>query len=102
MHVLSIITAQETDLNAKIFSGPCNTLEGQVAMPRSMLEPSITAVGPIITETGLNGKVSHWTLNQTILVLNLAFDAKTRLVHKVLELISGTEPCFYCCYFAAE
>ena len=48
MHVLSIITAQETDLNAK--NGPCNTLEGQAAMPRSMREPSITAVGPIITE----------------------------------------------------
>ena len=47
MHVLSIITAQETDLNAKIFSGPCNTLEGQAAMPRSMREPSITAVGPM-------------------------------------------------------
>ena len=50
MHVLSIVTAQETDLNAKSFSGLCNTLEGQAAMPRSMREPSITAVGPIITE----------------------------------------------------
>ena len=50
MHVLSIITAQETDLNAKNFSGLCYTLEGQAAMPRSMREPNITAVGPIITE----------------------------------------------------
>ena len=50
MHVLSIITAQETDLKAEKFSGPCNTLEGQAAMTRSMREPSITAVGPIITE----------------------------------------------------
>ena len=72
----------------------------QAAMPRSMREPSITAVGPIIT--GLNGKESHWTLNQTILVLNLTFGAKTRPVHKVLELSSGTEPGFYCCCFAAE